>query len=220
MARSGEAALIVDRPSRLRILLVLAALAASAACAGRRFTPSSEPAGAEMGVYRATYEATTGKTHEFRLLLYAALPDRVHGEVLSPVGTTELIFDGGRGRVALTVPRDRRSYVGDGDAAGMAKILGVRLTLAELVSGLLGERTVDSDYRVERIPRNTAGLPRSLAITGEAHRLSLRLKKKRPLRISTETLGNGAPPPGMETAPLDALEEPLLPEVTDEAGDG
>ena len=62
------------------------------------------------------------------------LPDRIHGEILSPVGTTEAIFDGGNGRIAVTLPRDRVSYVGDGDAAAMAKVLGVRLSLEELVS--------------------------------------------------------------------------------------
>jgi hypothetical protein len=165
-----------------------------------------------MGVYRAKLEKPSGEARRFRLLLYATLPDRLHAEVLSPVGTTELIVDGGSGRVAVTIPRERVSYTGSGDAVGLDKILGVHLSLEDLVRGLLGQPIDDAGYRVAREPEGQIGLPNTLEIDGSGHRFSLRLKKMQPLRVSTSGLGNGEPPPGMEVLPLESLETVELPD--------
>jgi outer membrane biogenesis lipoprotein LolB len=183
-----------------------------AACAGgRRHVPDTEPDGATMGVYRARVEDAEGQSRRFRLLLYATLPDRIHAEILSPVGTTEVIIDGGGGRVAVTVPRDRVVYVGPGDPEALEKVLGVRLSLADLVRGLLGHEVDSSGYEVDREPRGEVGLPEVLRIEGSGHRLTLRLKSRQPLRVSTATLGNGEPPAGMELRPLETLDSIDLP---------
>jgi hypothetical protein len=165
-----------------------------------------------MGVYRARLEDPQGESRRFRLLLYATLPDRIHGEILSPVGTTEVIVDGGGGQVAVTLPRKRVSYTGSGDPEALEKILGVRLSLEELVRGLLGHEISDTGYAVKREPAGSLGLPDELTIEGSGHRLSLRLKSTQPLRVSTETLGNGQPPPQMERLPLTTLEPIELPD--------
>jgi len=172
-----------------------------------------------MGVYRARLEDASGQSRRFRLLLYATLPDRIHGEVLSPVGTTELIIDGGGGRVAITQPRKRVSYAGDADAEAMEKVLGVRLSLEQLVQGLLGHEVTGVGYSVERRPAGETGLPESLRIDGSGHSLSLRLKSSQPLRVSTSTLGNGEPPPDMEVLPLTDLDPVELPDDSPEDGD-
>ena len=165
-----------------------------------------------MGVYRARLEDAQGKSRRFRLMLYATLPDRIHGEILSPVGTTEVIIDGGGGRVAVTLPRKRVAYTGDGDAAGLERVLGVHLSLEQLVRGLLGHEVSDTDYEVVRKPVGRTGLPDELHIAGpRGHRLSLRLKSRQPLRVSTETLGNGEPPPGVEQRPLASFDPVDLP---------
>ena len=76
--------------------LVLVLALSLAACAGRRVPVSSvQDAGPAFGLYRARLEEAGGQSERFRLLLFAAAPDRIHGEVLSPMGTTALIFDGG-----------------------------------------------------------------------------------------------------------------------------
>jgi len=165
-----------------------------------------------MGVYRARLEDPQGRSRRFRLMLYAILPDRIHGEILSPVGTTEVIIDGGGGRVAVTLPRKRVAYTGDGDAAALEKVLGVRLSLEQLVRGLLGHESASPGYEVAREPAGETGLPDELRIDGGGHRLILRLKSTQPLRVSTETLGNGEPPPKMDVRPLAALESIDLPD--------
>ncbi len=164
-----------------------------------------------MGVYRAKLEDSAGEARKFRLLLYATLPDRIHGEILSPVGTTEVIVDGGGGRVAVTLPRKRVAYTGAGDAEAFEKVLGVRLSLEELVRGLLGHDVGDIGYEMEREPAGEVGLPAELRIAGSNHRLTLRLKSKQRLRVSTATLGNGEPPPEMELRPLATLDAVDLP---------
>jgi hypothetical protein len=159
-----------------------------------------------MGVYRATLEAPSGKTRRFRLLLYATLPDRLHAEILSPVGTTEAIVDGGSGRLAVTVPRQRVTYVGDSDDEALGKVLGIPVSLETLVGVLLGEEEHAAELEAQRRPRRGAGLPDGLLLHGGGSRLELRLKKKRPLRVSTATLGNGEPPPGTDLLSLEELD--------------
>ncbi len=207
-----------SRLLRGAICLVLAVPVLSCA-GGRRFHPDSEPAGAQMGVYRARLQQGQGESHRFRLLLYATLPDRIHGEILSPLGTIELIFDGGGGRVAVTIPREGVSYAGAGDSEAMGKVLGVPLSLEQLVQGLLGQSTTGTDYVLARKPEGRAGLPDTMEISGRGNRLSLKLKKLQPLRVSTASLGNGEPPPGMELRPLDSLEAVELPRDPD-GGEG
>jgi hypothetical protein len=172
-----------------------------------------------MGVYRATLEERGGDSRSFRLLLYAAPPDRIHGEILSPVGTTEVIIDGGGGRLAVAVMEHRLAYVGEADAASLQKVLGVALSLESLVGGLLGSASPDGEgYRVRREPSVGSGLPRRLILEGERRRVDLRLKRLAPLSASTEALGNGQPPAGMETRPLPLLDEIVIPDADGGAG--
>jgi hypothetical protein len=187
-------------------------LLASACAGGRRHEPVTEPDGAMMGVYRTRLEDSLGQSRRFRLLLYATLPDRIHGEILSPVGSTEVIVDGGAGRVAVTLPRKRVAYAGEADAAALEKVLGVRLSLEDLVGTLLGQDIPTDGYEVTREPVGQPGLPEVLQIEGAGGRLLLRRKSLQPLRVSTATLGNGEPPPGMELRPLTSLDSIELPE--------
>jgi hypothetical protein len=164
--------------------------------------PEGVPA---VGAYRAQLEDEEGGTERFRLLLFAAPPDRLHGEVLAPTGGTVLIFDGGDGRIAVTFVRDRVSYVGPASAEALEKLVGVPLTLEEMVRGLLSGPTGDEPYIVNR-EAERPGLPQSLEIRSRGRTLALRLKRMRPLTTSADSLGTGVPPEGMEAYPLDQLE--------------
>ena len=171
-----------------------------------------------MGVYRSRIEAASGETSRFRMLLYAELPDRVHAEILSPVGTTEVILDGGGGRIAVTLPRERAAYVGAGDTTALEQVLGLSLTLEQLVQTLLGAASSVEGLSFTRDPPATPGLPRSFEIESAGHRLRMRLERTAPLRVSTAAVGNGEPPEGVEQRPLEALRAVELPQ--DAAGGG
>jgi len=190
------------------------------ACAGtRRQTPPNAPPGAMMGVYHARVAWPSEKTRRFRLLLWAQAPDRIHAEILAPLGTTELILDGGAGRLAVTVPRERVAYVGDADASSLAAILGLDLTLEQLVGALLGSGPPLAGPTYTREPRGTPGLPRKLDIDEDGHHLSLKLKRVEALRVSTRSLGTGDAPTGVELRPLEALQPVELPDDAVSGGD-
>ncbi len=85
-----------------------------AACAGRQSAAPEtvwEPATAAL--YKARVGGAEGaRPRRFRLLLFAELPDRLHGEVISPLGRTEMIADAGGGRISVLFVRDRVAFVG------------------------------------------------------------------------------------------------------------
>ncbi len=190
-----------------RALTVLGVCLILGGCGGRR--PDVNLAGAEpMGVYRGRIEGEGERPRKFRLLLFAALPDRIHAEIVSPVGSTEMILDGGGGRLAVTLVREKIAFVGDADSGAMNRVLGVRLGVAELVRGILTDEPTDSsDVTLRRVESESPPLPERVEIESGASRLSLELKRVRPVRFRSSGIGTGKPPEGIEDLrPLDELE--------------
>lgn len=163
--------------------------------------------GHTVGVYKGRIENLEGKARRFRLLLFAALPDRVHGEVLSPLGAPQLIVDGGAGRLAVTFVRDGESFVGPARGDVMGRILGVPLELDELVRALLRGEAAGGEVHLERSGGGTGDLPETLRIWAEGGTLILELKRLRPLRADPTLLGTGRPPEGTRVRPLEDLDE-------------
>lgn len=197
--------------STLLVGCLLAALA-SPSCAGKRERRIGVPPGPSIGVYKARVLEPDRRTRRFRLLLFAELPDRIHGEIVSPVGTTLMILDGGRGRLAVSLVRRRLAFVGPARPESLERVLGLRLSLEDLVGGLLTGRVSDLDYEVKRTELRPGGLPRMLEISSGARTLSLELRRLEPLGRRAELLGTGEPPERMERRPLDDLLLQELPE--------
>lgn len=209
--------MIRRRPLRLLVSVLLLPAAALVGCGGRK-PPSLEPApGREVGLYRARFDDGQERERRFRLLLFAAAPDRLHGEVLSPVGPPVMIVDGGDGQLAVTLPRDRVSYVGAATVDAVESVLGVRASLSGLVAGLLGEATGEEGYRVVREGAARGRLPQRFEIADGRRRLTLEVKRFQPLPDSGRPLGSGLPPDGTE---LRALEELAPAEVRQEWEEG
>jgi hypothetical protein len=198
--------------SRAFVIGVQVALLCCVTACGPKRAPRTEPTyGAEVGVYKARLEPTEGKIRRFRLMLFATLPDRIHGEVVSPLGSTVLIFDGGGGQLSVTFVRDRIAFVGPADGAALEAVLGLDLPLEELVRALLVGELASTRHRITRTASRDPGLPDSLEIADGRQLLQLRLKKRQPLRTSDAELGRGEPPPGMERRPLSELRLHELP---------
>jgi hypothetical protein len=177
--------------------------------------------GHTVGVYKGRVVNAEGKPRRFRLQLFAALPDRIHGEVLSPLGAPQLIVDGGGGQLAVTFVRDGESFVGQARGDVVARILGIRLELDELVRALLTGETVGGEHRLERTGRGPGELPEAVTIRTEGGTLALELKRLRPLRADPTLLGTGRAPHGTRIRPLEELDdegEQLERLVGDEAG--
>jgi hypothetical protein len=147
-----------------------------------------------------------GEARRFRLLLFAALPDRVHGEILSPLGNPQLIVDGGGGQLAITFVRDGESYVGPARGDVLERVLGVRLDLPELAAALLAGEASSEDRWVERTGDTVPGLPETFAVGMEGASLTLELKQLRPVTADPTALGTGRPPGGTRVRPLEELE--------------
>lgn len=186
---------------------LLACLALSCACAPRRPHEPVPGAPASFGVYDAKLVAEDGSARRFRLLLYAALPDRVHAEVLPPVGGPRLVLDGGAGRLAVALVEERLAYVGDAEAGSLERVLGVRVTLASFVSALLlGHPAQAGEVSMRREPESGSGLPSSFELRRGSSALSLLRKKdgRRVLALGA-AVGSGTPPAGFRVLPLTEL---------------
>jgi hypothetical protein len=201
--------------SRLHQTLLLCALSASISflsCAGSVRIPTADiQAGRVTAIYRVQIDDGESGSRKFRLLLFASLPDRLHAEALSAVGTTELIVDGGGDRISIAVVREKIAYVGDAGPESMKKLLGLELSLEELVRILLTGEREGVAVDMERIPERGGGLPRLLEISAEGRSAHFRLKRLRPLPARPELLGTGTPPARMKTLPLDELDRLELP---------
>lgn len=193
---------MVNRFFKAGLLILLAALLT--ACAQRGIEGSGAGDSGPVGLYRARLEHPDGSSDRFKLLLYARLPDRLHGEVLSPVGGTVLIFDGGGDRLAVTYVRDRVTFAGQSSPEAIEKLIGIPITLQGLVRGLLTGEGVGEEMTLVREPQ-APGLPQRLEVGFHDRALRLELKRYRPLRGEEEALGSGEAPTGMELRPLDLL---------------
>jgi hypothetical protein len=175
-------------------------------------------AGPHAAIYRARYDPGPGeRARKFRLLVYAAEPDRLHGEILSAVGTTEVILDAGEGRVSVFFVRDRVAFVGRADERALDALLGVPVRVQDLVRALLGDLPAASGLDWTVAP---AGIvyPDSILLRAREQTFELSLKRVRPMRGDRAELGTGRPPAGADQRPLSDLEPEEIPGIEVEEG--
>lgn len=186
----------------------LLALFGAVACSTRR-PPTSRPQAptGEVGLYRARVVDRSGEQHRFKLWLFAAPPDRLHGEILTPTSTPVVTLDGGGDRLALTFLRDRVAFVGRADEPSLERVFGLRISLDALVALLLDGESPGGDLSVERVPPSGNGLPEVLRLRSGEAALDLELRKRQALRADPTKLGTGEPPEGMTVRPLHDLDE-------------
>jgi len=159
-----------------------------------------------VGYYKATLERESGRDRKFRLLLFVDVPDRIHAEILSPLGNPQLIVDGGGGKMAVSFLRDDLSFVGAATPEVFDHLLGLELDLEQWVSAVRG----GLEHPSISIDREGSGsLPDRLEMQRAGQRLTLELRRRQPAPADGSSLGVGAPPDGMRTRPLtDLLDEP------------
>jgi hypothetical protein len=192
-------------PARPIVFLAVAAITFDLSCSAHRpprETPDRERA---FGVYRGWADRDGDGPRRFRVLLHAALPDRIHAELLPPVGSAFLIIDGGGGRLSIASPRERIAYVGEPGADTLEGVLGVPVTLEGLVRALLLGEGIGADVTVERSPESGPGLPRRIELRSGSRRFGIELKEIKERGSRDERIGTGAPPPGVLTRPLEEL---------------
>ena len=199
----------------------LAGLLLLGGCGGGRKPNRDLTAGPHAAVYRARFEPGYGeRARKFRLLVYAADPDRLHGEVLSAVGTTEMILDAGGGRVSVFFVRERVAFVGPADAEVLDALLGLPVRIEDFVLALLGRPPANSALASRSWKLTGAGqaYPDTIRLEDGERSFELRLKRIRAIRVDPLTLGTGEPPPGAEQRPLEDLDPESIPGIETEEG--
>jgi len=192
-------------PRRVAALCAIALAAPSVGCPARHRAADREPSGERYGIYRGTYAAPDEEPRRFRVLLYAAVPDRLHAEVLPPLGGPKLILDGGGGQLAVTLPGREESWAGPASGEELGRVLGFPLTLRDLVAAVIEGTPLAGDVGMTRLPPAGGELPRVFELRFEGRRLRLDLERRRTTRGSAATMGTGAPPPGTDVRPLHEL---------------
>lgn len=157
-----------------------------------------------FGTYRGSYRGPGGRESRFRLLLFAEPPDRLHAEMMGPVGGPRVVLDAGDGRLAVAFVEERVAYVGDAGAATFGRLLGVSVSLETLVSALAGGPVAAGSLVYAREPEDGPGLPASFEVRTDARTLRIDRTSRSPVR-DTATLGTGTAPAGFEVRPLEEL---------------
>jgi hypothetical protein len=186
-------------------ILVLALATLALACPGQRRPPDGGADGERFGVYRGRFVDPEHSPRKFKVLLFAALPDRLHAEVLPPVGGPALIIDGGSGRLAVTVNSREAAWVGEAREEVLEAILGFPVSLEGLVGALIQGSALSGPVELSRAPRTGAGLPRSFELGFGGRELQLELQRTGKRGRGSYAIGTGTPPPGVEVHPLDDL---------------
>gem|GEM_PF-3045302 len=200
-------------PARIGRWAILAILcAALGGCARRlhadRTYELSGPT--DSAVYKGRYVAADGESGRFKAWVWAALPDRLHVEVYGPMGGTRMVMDGGGGKLLVVDLRKKAAHAGNAAERELTPVLGVGLTLGELVRGLTGREAPAGLDHWLRDPPSGSGLPLRLEAGLDGSRLELFMLHRHALPAGAEErLGTGRPPDGWEGF---ALEE-ILPEV-------
>lgn len=140
------------------------------------------------------------------MLLFVDRPDRIHAEILTPVGSTVWIFDTGGGRLAMTDVRHGEAWVGADDGSMLARWIGVRLSGTAWIAAVL-DGTVPEGWTIERQGEAGSSLPRQLVVADGRTRLALDLRRLRPVAGDPALLGRGSPPDGVIVHPLDSFDE-------------
>jgi hypothetical protein len=190
----------------LALLLVL--FAGLEGCALRGLPENVPEAGKDTvsATYKGRYRSGNGDHGRFRAWVWAVPPGRLHVEIYGPMGGTRLVLDGGGGNLVALVPRDRIAYAGESGERDLSPLVGVRLSLPELVAAITGTVRPPGLELWKREPPDSAGLPARLEVGVDGTVLELVMQRLRPLPAGAgDQLGHGEVPENWEVRPLAEL---------------
>ncbi len=186
-----------------RALSLLLLLAAALGCgAGSRTQPTPTPEQVVVAAYRGSVASPGGKRVPFRAWVWAERPDRMHVEILPPLGGPEWIVDAGSGRLAVTEVDAGTCFAGEETPGALARWLGVPTDVPGLVASL-----VDAD----------GAFPEIFELRGDALG-ELRMERTGFRLAPRGALGRGEPPPEIRVVPLEGLVDRAFAPENEEEG--
>jgi hypothetical protein len=187
-----------------RLLLGLCGLAVLACVPNRREGGVPDGAGPLIVVYKAAIDDGHGARRGAKLALWAERPDRLHAELMAPVGGVTFILDAGGGKVCVIDVAAGTAYVGEDGPGAIADLTGVRVSVAEAVAALI-DGVSPEGVAVVRGGRGDGTLPDTLRIDDGGRILAIERVRVERGRTDPRALGTGVPPATLRVRPLTEL---------------
>jgi hypothetical protein len=183
-----------------RHLVALAAFVAASCAPTHRADRIPPGEGPLIGIYKAVASDGDGTARNMKLSIWATRPDRLHVEVMGPVGGVHFVIDAGGGRACVIDVDGATAFVGEDDPSAFDALVGIHVSAEDAVGALLsgtspGGWTVERDGPVE-------ALPKSLRIDDGASRLVLTRTGLLRGAATARGLGSGEPPASLPVRPL------------------
>lgn len=187
-----------------RLLLGLLGLVAVACARDHRGDAVPKGSGPLVVVYRVELGDGREVSRGGRLSVWAERPDRLHAELIAPVGGVTFSLDAGGGSVCIVDVAAGTAYVGPDGPRAIEALIGVRASVADAVAALLSGVS-PKDLAVTRTGGADGALPDKLRLADGARYIAL--ARVRVARLGTDpgALGTGVPPAHLPVRPLASL---------------
>ena len=187
-----------------RVLLGLLGLAAVACARAHRHDGVPAGVGPLVAVYKAAIDDGSDEVRRARISLWVEPPDRLHAELIAPVGGVVFILDAGGGNTCVVDVAAATAYVGEDGPRAIEVLVGVRVSAADAVAALLHGDSPPG-LAVTRDGGADGALPEKIRIADGARSIVLaRLRFERG-KTDPRALGTGVPPKQLRVRPIESL---------------
>lgn len=163
-----------------------------------------EEDGPLIGIYKAAIDGGDGAIRRAKLSVWAQGPDRIHVEVLAPVSGVAFVLDSGGGAVCVVDVSNATAYAGDDTPAAIETLVGVRVSIADVVAALLTGASPPG-MSVTRTGGESGALPETIRIEEGSRSLTLVRARYDRGHADLRALGTGIPPARFAVRPIEEL---------------
>ena len=187
-----------------RALIGLLGLAAVNCARVHRHDGVPAGVGPLVAVYKAAIDDGSDVVRRARISVWVEPPDRLHAELLAPVGGVVFILDAGGGNACVVDVAAATAYVGEDGPGAIEALVGVRVSVADAVAALLHGYSPPG-LAVTRDGGADGALPEKIRIADGARSIVLaRLRFERG-KTDPRALGTGVPPKQLRVRPIESL---------------
>ena len=187
-----------------RVLIGLVGLATVACARDHRGDGVPAGVGPLVAVYKIAIDDGSGVARRARLSLWAEAPDRLHAELIAPVGGVLFVLDAGGGNACVVDVAAATAYVGTGGPGAIEALVGVSLSVSDAVAALLHGAS-PRGLAVTRGGGADGTLPETIRIVDGARSIALSRVRFERGRTDPRTLGTGTPPTQLPVRPIESL---------------